>query len=302
MLSKNNKNNKSNTTGCPPCEAASASQKCPRTDAIVLTVVGAVLLVIGAVLVAAHYGMEAMADKLLFNAPPSTYGASDPRLRSVSGTEKNAIYLEVGNPDAKRIAVFLHGTASDAGTIAESFAKNPPSQDWKIWIPEYPGFGLWRNADGSVGKPSEQGAINHAQSVMQLAHANDPNYVLMAHSLGTGVAMGALSAGGESVSYAPSKLALVSPFTSFKAVVGSTAPFWATLVPERFPSLQRAPVVAERVGAENIAVFHGEKDQLVPIEQGRQMSQGLGGAQFEAMDAGHDSMNVSQLLRDLLNA
>jgi pimeloyl-ACP methyl ester carboxylesterase len=298
------------TKSCPPCEKA----KCPRTDAIVLTVVGAVLLVIGAMLVAAHFGLEAMADKLLFNAPVSTYGASDPRLRFVSSSPsspsspssapssssppspddgQNAVYLEVGPSDAKNIVVFLHGTASDAGTIAGALARDLPP-DTKVWIPEYPGFGIHRNANGKLGVASERGAIEHAKAVMHLAHGHDPSYTLMAHSLGTGVAMGALA---DEKGEAPSKLILVSPFTSFKQVVGSTAPFWATLVPERFPSAKRAPEVGRLVGPENIVIHHGEKDQLVPIAQGKEMANLLGGARFESVDAGHDSMNVSQLLR-----
>lgn len=287
---------KTESGACPPCNA----KKCPRTDAIVLIVVGAVLLVIGATLVAAHYGMEAMADKLLFNAPPPTYGPTDPRLHSIEG---EAIFLEIGNPQAKRIAVFLHGTASDAGTIAESFAKNPPHGDWKVWIPEYPGFGVWRNSDDArVSKPSERGSIAHAKNVMEHAAIQDPNYIVMAHSLGTGVAMGVLASESDTAVQAPSKLVLVSPFTSFKAVVASAAPFWATLVPERFPSLRRASAVASHVGPTNITVFHGEKDQLVPIDQGKQMASAMAGSRFEALDAGHDSMNVSQLLQTVLRA
>ncbi|KAL1526857.1 hypothetical protein AB1Y20_015548 [Prymnesium parvum] len=109
------------------------------------------------------------------------------------------------------------------------------------------------------------------------------------HSLGTGVALGALErlADGAKISDAsslPAALVLEAPFTS---VVDVAALQWgplARLLSHSFHSLPRA---ARRLCP--TLVIHGEYDSVVPIDQGRAVAMAAGGT-FASFASGHNDI------------
>lgn len=271
------------TSSCKPCKPC---KPCPPISGVVLTALGAVLLFLGIVLLLANVGLDKTAHRLLFNSPDvASYGPSDPRLR-------DGAFLAIGDPNAKNVAVVLHGTASDAGHMANALgrASSVLPRGWAVWVPEYPGFGILRESSDA----SEAGSIDHVTEVVeraqQVARERGGRTLLMGHSLGTGVAVGV----AEKLDSPVDRLVLVSPFTSFKDVVAATAPGWALLLPERFRSLHRASTMPSPPN--DVAVYHGTKDQLIPMAQGRRLADAFR-AEFHPLEGvRHEDVDLDGIL------
>jgi pimeloyl-ACP methyl ester carboxylesterase len=156
---------------------------------------------------------------------------------------------------------------------------------------EYPGY------PGARGQPSEasilsaaEAALRHLTGPMQIPKAR---IVLSGQSLGTGVAL-EMAARGWGV-----QLVLVSPYTSWPAVVGSAFPWLPTglLIRDRFDSA----ATAHRVTVPTL-VIHGVRDTIVPFEQGQQVASAIRGARLVAVTGGHhhDVLEWGDAQREML--
>lgn len=195
------------------------------------------------------------ADDLIFPAPRAGYAVTMPGLVKLplsGGGEAAALWLP--KRGATTAILHLHGNAEDLGTIRAGLEELRVLTGCAVLAVDYPGYGL------SPGKPSETGtlraadaAFDHLVSVRGFA---PENIVVWGRSLGTGPAVD-LAARRH-----VRGVILEAPFTStFRTVTKvKLLPF------DRFDSLAKI----DRVQSP-LLVIHGERDEVVPFEHGREL-------------------------------
>jgi uncharacterized protein len=184
--------------------------------------------------------------------------------------------VEGGGP----VVVHFHGNGEQIGGLGwlgEELAKRRVS----FAAVEYPGY------PGAPGTPSEASIVAAAEKALE--HLTGPmgvareRIVLSGQSLGTGVAV-RLAANGWGT-----KLVLLSPYTSMTDVAASGL-FRAfpvrLLMRDRFDCEALAPRIDRPV-----LVLHGNRDQVVPLDLGRALSDRFPHARFvEVRGAGHNDL------------
>lgn len=130
---------------------------------------------------------------------------------------------------------------------------------------DYRGYGK------STGSPTEEGTYHDARAALRaLARQEgvDPKRVFyIGESLGGGVAV-ALAREAP-----PRGLVLLSAFTSVRDMARRHYPIIpAPLVPDAYPSLQRI-----RALEAPLLVMHGDRDEIVPVEQGKALHEAAPG-------------------------
>jgi fermentation-respiration switch protein FrsA (DUF1100 family) len=217
---------------------------------------------------------------------------------AADGTLLSGWYLPAADPWLALL--YSHGNAGD---IRDWVHAAPPFLDAgiSILIWDYRGFGR------SAGKPSEAGLFQDGAAawgwLRERAAVDTLPSAMLGKSLGSAVAIN--SAATAAAGNEPVALVLDSAFTSMREIVTLLAPSvpWndmvqtpsektaslEALIPRLFESLDRAPQV--RCPA---LVLHGGQDMLVPLEQGRQLFNALGGPKEMRVipSAGHNDISV----------
>jgi len=181
-------------------------------------------------------------------------------------------------PDAPRMLVF-HGNAGYA-LHRSYFVQGFQSQGWKVYLFEYPGYGA------RSGTPSEDDIKNAATGALELllGHGERPLY-LAGESLGSGVASYLAASHPQQVK----GLLLITPFTALTDVAAHHYPYLPvrTLMRERYDSV--AALTRYRGPA---AFLLAGSDEVVPVELGRELHDGFGGAKWLRVEpgAGHNSL------------
>ena len=179
-------------------------------------------------------------------------------------------------------AVMFHGNAEQLSDL-ESRTVVLHSIGLGVLCVEYPGYGL------APGAPSRDSLL--AAGSAALAHLRGPlgvparNTVLVAHSLGTGVAA-ELAARGEA-----GRQILLSPFTSIRELAARVAP-WAPvslLLRDRFDTAALAPALKLPT-----LIVHGSNDEVIPSSMGRRLSEQIAGARLIWVEGGmHNDLFVA---------
>jgi uncharacterized protein len=180
--------------------------------------------------------------------------------------------------------------ANGAGPVVVHFHGNAEQIAWTAWLGEelarrgvsfaaveYPGY------PGAGGRPSEESivtagekALQHLTGAMGIARER---LVLSAQSLGTGAAV-ALAAKGWGT-----KLVLLTPYTSLPTVAArGVVRFFPVqlLMRDRFDSAARAPRIDRPV-----LVLHGNRDEVIPFDDGRALAGRFPHARFVEVDGAH---------------
>lgn len=172
------------------------------------------------------------------------------------------------------------------------------------------GYGLaalaYRGSSGSTGSPSEDALIWDAEALYQnladILPTNAPR-VLYGESLGTGVAIALMNTGGVTEvkgAGPPAAIILEAPYTSMPDIARAMDLRLEALLPylnDTWNSLSRAKALTSP-----LFVLHGRKDELIPIEQGRQIYAAAPSTQkefFEVPSAGHSDLWRSDTLPKL---
>ncbi|WP_198384436.1 alpha/beta hydrolase [Roseomonas sp. KE2513] len=180
------------------------------------------------------------------------------------------------------VILYLHGNGGHAGH-REKALQPFITAGYGIVLAEYRGYG------GNPGMPTERGLIADARAQANWAVARWPGapLVLWGESIGTGVAV------TVATERPVAGVILDSPFTSVRQIAAD-AFRWAPvrlLLRHPFDSLARLPEVRAPV-----FVLHGERDGIVPVEQGRRMLTGApcpaGGAFLPGV--GHPALLADQ--------
>lgn len=154
------------------------------------------------------------------------------------------------------IMIYFHANAEDLGSCRGFCASLRELFQVHILAVEYPGYGV------CGGRADEAGIHAHADAALRFATQTLrwplDGIKLFGRSLGTGPCL------AMAARYAVAGVILISPFTSirdlFKAQVGPLA----DMVADRFANLE----LAKQVKSPTLIV-HGQKDTLVPAQQGR---------------------------------
>lgn len=204
-------------------------------------------------------------------------GAEDVVLHTDDGLELDAWLLPPTGKD-RSVAVLVApgngGNRAGRAPLGEALA----AEGFTVLLMDYRGYG------GNPGRPSEQGLARDARAgAMFLSERGfDATCTLyVGESLGTGVATGLAE------DHPPAGLVLRSPFTSLvevAAVQFPVLPVDAILV-DRFPV--REPLAVSDVP---VVVLAGTEDEIVPVDQSRQVAESAGSLhRVEIVDgAGHN--------------
>ena len=184
-----------------------------------------------------------------------------------------ATWLPPAAPEGNAV-VFFHGNAEQL-TDFEGRGERLHAAGLGVLCVEYPGYGV------SPGAPSRASIV--AAAGVALAYLHGPlgvpreRSVLLAHSLGTGVAA-ELAARGEAA-----RLVLISPYTSIREMATQLAPFLpvSLLVRDRFDTAALAPSLRLPV-----LIVHGSDDEVIPSWMGRRLAQLIPGARLLWIEGG----------------
>jgi fermentation-respiration switch protein FrsA (DUF1100 family) len=217
------------------------------------------LLVYGALLA----GLYVMQRHLLYFPardlqPPATYGLQG--FREISLTAADAVKLtaweHLPQPGFATI-VYFHGNAGHLGNRAAKYQALARA-GFGVMALEYRGFGT------SEGTPSEQGLYADARAAIAYLRTIRgvplSQIMLYGESLGSGVAV------QMATEYPVAGIILEAPYTSIVRRGQARYPFIpvARLLKDRYESLAKM----DRVHAP-LLLFHGERDAVVPVEDGR---------------------------------
>jgi uncharacterized protein len=214
--------------------------------------------------------------RVLFPAPQDATpvpppGASLRELRAEDGMAVQAVYFPA--PKGARTIVHFHRNGESLRGVVP-FGAELRARGLGVLLVEYRGYG------SSKGTPTEDGLYLDAKAALDALAAEGvgpEQVVLSGMSLGTGVAAEMASrARGE-------RLVLITPYTSIPRLAGRIAPLLPTswMIKDRFDTLAKAPKIKAKA-----LVIHGDADEVVPYDMGRDVADALG-AQLITVPGGH---------------
>ena len=191
--------------------------------------------------------------------------------------------------------IYAHGNAGNRATRHRVQLYEQLLSDTSLLVEtvvafDYSGFGDSGGGSESAWDLSEERAVADLLAVDAWVKATlQPcaPVVWWGHSLGTGVALGALERAGADASpdALPAALVLESPFTSVVDVGAHTFGALARMaLVHTFESLPRA-----QLRLVPTLVLHGEHDVVIPLAHGRAIAEAAG-ATLEVFDSGHDDI------------
>jgi len=179
----------------------------------------------------------------------------------------------------KRLVVFFHGNGEVMGSM-QDLAVEMLQQGMSVLLAEYPGYGY-----AAAHTASEANLYADSQLLLETVQRDyqhrKEDTLLWGFSLGTGVAveMAARGLGGS--------LLLMAPFTSMVDLAEKHfTPLARLLVVDRFDNAFKAPQIAVPV-----LVLHGDRDQVIPVTQARELAQRFPRARYiEVAQADHNDI------------
>jgi hypothetical protein len=241
--------------------------------------------------------LDAIARQMLYPAPrvrvpsPPPAPLTEVRLPLSTGDTALAWRSEpAGLAVSAPLVVFFHGNGENLETLRGSGLFEELGRCGAATLAiDFPGYGR------STGQPSEAGLLACGTAAVEWA-AGEPgsrSLVLCGWSLGAAVAVATAAAGAEGVH----GLIALSPWTTLAEVARGLFPSFVVdaLVSEHYDSLAAAPAV--RVPA---LVAHGERDELIPVEQGRRIAEALSGTTrwVPVAVAGHNDLLARRVVWD----
>lgn len=159
--------------------------------------------------------------------------------------------------------LLCHGNAGNIGDRV-LHASLLSAAGYDVLLFDYRGYGR------STGTPSERGTYRDARAalgwMLKQPGVDGKRVLYIGESLGGAVAL------ELALAHPPAGLVLLSTFTGIRALGQIYYPFIPTaLVPDAYPSLRRIP----RLGTP-LLLIHGENDEIVPLEQGKELFDAAG--------------------------
>lgn len=192
------------------------------------------------------------------------------QFRTNAGKQSAFYYPPVENAadNPKRIWLIFGGNATLALDWYD-FVKGYPDKKAGFLLMDYPGYG------NCSGKASPKTILQSSEKALE---ALAGKLALPKETLGKslrilGHSLGAAAALQFAVLYPVKKLVLVSPFTSMRdmavLVVGK---FFSGMLLHNFDNRARLRELAERPAPPAIIIFHGAKDEIIPVSMSRELA------------------------------
>ncbi len=244
---------------------------------------------VGVVLLLSLFMIESFARQMLYPAPAVRVPSPPPApleevwLDLATGGRAAAwAYVPPALPPKAPVVLFFHGNGENLETLRwAGFFEQLGGLGVAILAPDFPGYGH------SPGTPSEEGLIATGAAAVAWARKNHPErpLVVAGWSLGAALAIATTGRHPEEVR----GLIALSAWTTLAEVAAKVFPEFAVkmMLRERYDS--RAAARDIRVPA---LVVHGDRDDLIPVEQGREISSVLAGATrwVEVPGAAHNDL------------
>jgi len=193
---------------------------------------------------------------------------------SADGTKLHGWFAPHDDPIA--VALFCHGNAGNIVSRGDSLMLLNRRHRLAVMTFDYRGYGK------SEGQPTEPGVLADARAarswLAQRMGIPETKIEMMGRSLGGAVAVDLAAKDGAR------GLVLASTFASMPAVAQNALPYLPTslLMTERFNSLRK---MKNYPGP--LLQSHGDADQLIPLEQARELfAQASGEKRFVVIDGG----------------
>lgn len=189
----------------------------------------------------------------------------------------------IPHPEATTTLLWFHGNAGNISHRLENIKLLHERVPIHIFIFDYRGYGR------SDGKISEEGTYLDGEAALAYLRARpaiDPKrIVLFGRSLGAGVAA------EIAVRAKDLPLILESPFVSIREMARASLPFLpiGALLRTRYDMVEKVRAVKTP-----ILVLHGDRDEIVPFTQGREVFQAASAPKefFTISGAGHNDTYV----------
>ncbi len=191
---------------------------------------------------------------------------------SQSSSVEYAAYVYDGEPD-KPTVIYLHGRGENFHIINNNIDQYLLA-GWTIIAPEYPGFA------GLKGTPSQSSISLLIDRVYDdiITHGTDPqNIVIHGNSLGSGPAL--------IMAQKPhGQLILSAPIARLDQVMKHFAVFYPSfLLRDKWDNLK----LSKQIYHSPAVIVHAFDDNIVPVQQGRALSEEIGSEYLELETGGH---------------
>lgn len=194
--------------------------------------------------------------------------------------------------------VYFHGNGDQIGRGGVYLGRIFAERGLGFFAVEYPGYGV------AGGSPSEEAAVTAAEALCLKLEAergiDRRSIILMGQSIGTGVAL-RLAARGFG-----SKLILISPFTCLADMAGRINPALGQIL-RYFPFFLRDKLDnvwnARHVSVPTL-IFHGDRDEVVPFEQGERLAHAFNRGQcrfVQLRGIGHNNAFTRRVFDDIVS-
>ena len=166
-------------------------------------------------------------------------------------------------PDARLTLVWFHGNAGNISHRVENIALLRRAIPLNIFIFDYRGYG---RSDGRLADLSEEATYHDAEGALAYlrgrADLRETRLVYFGRSLGAAIAV------EMARHHPPAGLILETPFTSIKDMGRVLLPWLPIggLVRTQYDSLAKIREVRAP-----LLILHGDRDEIVPFEQGRRL-------------------------------
>jgi uncharacterized protein len=233
--------------------------------------------------------LDSFARQMLYPAPsvsvPSPPPAPLEEVRLDLATGDRAVAWALVPPGLRPeapIVLFFHGNGENLETLRwAGLFEELGGLGVVVLAADYPGYGR------STGTPSEEGVNATGDAALAWARERHPQrpVVVAGWSLGAALAIATVARHPEEVR----GLIALSPWTTLAEVAGEIFPAFAVkaMLREHYDSRKVARSI--RVPA---LVIHGERDDLIPVKQGREIASLLAGSTrwVEVRGAAHNDL------------
>jgi pimeloyl-ACP methyl ester carboxylesterase len=200
---------------------------------------------------------------------------------------------------AKYCAYYIPGSASLPKRLWLAFCGNGSlALDWSTILREhpyngdafllidYPGYG--KNGGYATIASTHASADAALNALTERLHTDEDHLTLctIGHSLGSAVAL------DFATHHRVQKAVLIAPFTTLREEAATMLGGWvARLLIESYDNRANLAEVARFNPAARIAIFHGTRDQVIPVRMGRELAREFPFVEFFAIeDADHVSV------------
>ena len=203
-----------------------------------------------------------------------------------AGTAKYcAYYIPATQPIPKRLWVAFCGNGSLALDWTTILREYPASGDAFLLI-DYPGYG--KNGGYATIASTHASADAALKTLMERLQTDEDHLILCAigHSLGAAVAL------DFATQHRVQKVVLIAPFTTLREEAATILGGWiARLLIESYDNRSNLAEVRKHNPDAQIAIFHGTRDEVIPVRMGRELAREFPFVEFFAIeDANHVSV------------